>query len=682
MPETSKVGLLKRAVCSLIWSAPLLLPLVAVGGVVGGGAWGWILVVVALLVAHTLRMWRILICTFLCAFFVASAQAIRHTQELHLQRLLAEHESVSLEGVVVKEWGTGCILETGWLGVRVVLRGDAAWQVADVLRVTVQELPVLPPPVEGMFSPKRWMNEQGACENMVCLHSEKIGESWGLSRLVRLAAGMRRVLSAQLMPPGTEDDMRRQVLCALVLGEKEHAEADTLEIFRRGGCLHAFSVSGLHVGLVAAILQLLLRLLRVHPRVGRFLLLVLTGLYVLGTGAAVPAVRAYLMLAAFMCGLILRRRAVLFNTWCFVALLILVVQPWQFWQAGFRLSFVVYAAICLGVAYGMRDHPWFGPDSYIPARIRTRWERFLVVAELFVRGTVVVSLCAWLASLPLTVAMFHVVNTTSYLTNIAIAPLLPVVMGAGLAALALGWVPLLGAALHSVALKCAALLTGVVSLSASMPLSYLPAHEPAEASEALIIPIGGYGKSFCIMGNPGLVVGDITREADVRYTIEPALFHGGFNPAAAYCNPGAESRALFRRSFPAMRFPERAPGQSSATLSTPAGQYSIYYPSPEIPPTPAANMCPIVIWQRTDGMRIMYMGDAAMSTLESIPQDERQVDILILGYNPMEPMIDKTLFPSMDLQRIILLPSAAKLQLPDRAAAQPAERVGAQVLRL
>ena len=652
---------LRRACLILLWRTPLLLPLAVVGGVVCGGSIGWGIAVAALALAHLLRMRRILLCSLLCGLVVFAAQERRHRHAEEVQLYLAEHDAVTLQGVVVRELGRGCILETDWPGVRVALRGNMPWRVGDVVRATAQPLPTEPPPVQGMFSAERWMRSYGLAANLAYVSGEKVGQTYGWCRLVRAAEALRASLAERLMPPGAEDDMRCQVLCAMVLGEKERADYETMEVFRRSGCLHAFAVSGLHVGLVSGILWLLLRVCRVRPTVGRWVLLGGAGLYVLATGMAVPALRAYFMLAALAGGLIMRRRTSLFNAWCCVALGIIVVQPWQLYQPGFQLSFVVYAAICLMARYGLRDRPWFGPDSYIPARIRTRTERAVVGLELFVRGNVVISLSAWLISLPFIISQFHAVNTFSYLTNIILAPLLPIVMFCGLAALALAGVPLLGAWSHYLAVQCASCLLGAASLTGQHPAAYLPACPPAEPNAYVVMHLN-YGRSFCILGNPGMLLGNLQNAADARYRVEPLLFHGGFTPAmvASGSDCSAETLRLLRLSWPQLGVASPRPGETARRYTSRAGEFILYFPPEELPHTPAANTQPIVLWKQPDGGRILYMGDASMSTLEAMPPEERRADVLILGFNPKEPLLDAAILRSMGLNRLILLPSAAR----------------------
>ena len=661
--EHNKIAL-HRICRELVDRSPLLLSLIVVAGCIAGGVIGGCAVCMALVAGLMLHRYRTLSCALLCGGVVILSQALRTRCEQHFFPSGCAPAAVQLEGTVVATLNHGCILETGWTGVRVALySNEARWQLGDKLRVVAAPLPPTSPPVSGMFSQERWMRGQGLAARLSFLQWENTGISHGRASLMRVAGYIREALSNRLMPPGTRNDIRRQVLCALVLGEKERADESTTEIFRRGGCLHVFAVSGLHVGIVAGICWFLLRLCHVRPLFGRYVQLTLVGMYVLATGLAVPALRAYLMLAILMGGMILRRRTSFLNAWCFAAILILMLQPWQLFQPGFQLSFIVYGAICLGVRYGMGKLPWFGPDTYIPARLRTRSERLTSVVDLFVRGAVVVSLSAWLVALPLTIFQFHVVNTMSYLINILLAPLLPVVMFAGLLVLAAGWLPLLGGWIHTVALCTTGWLIALVDISGTLPGAYLPA-APAAPPMAFMAVDLGYGKSFTALGNPGLFLGDVQRLSTARYMVQPALFHAGFSPLLCVNNSESGAIQLYQQSWPQLRVLVVTPGDPPRRFSTDAGSFTIYAPPAGIPGKFAANLCPVILWERADGKRILYVGNAALSTLETIPPKQRIADVLILGYNAHEPIIDTEYVWAMRIRELILLPSTNENWMP------------------
>lgn len=651
--------------------APLFLPLVGVVGALTGDM-GWIAAVAALLSAVVLKLWRIGLALVLCVTLAWLQQDRLQRSADQLQAQLEACKVVELQGIVVRELRNGCILDAD--GVRVALRGEGVvWQLGDSVKVRAERSREQTTPVRGMFDASRWRKQQGLAADLRLVEGEYKGHPFSWAAVCGAAAAVRESLARRVMPLGTESDARRQVLCALVLGDKTHAEEETMLDFRRGGCLHAFAVSGLHVGLLAGIVWGLLRVCRVRLGVARVVILVVAGLYVVMTGFAVPAVRAYAMSAVILLGAILHRRVSLLNTWSFVALLVLLPQPYQLYNAGFQLSFVVYAAICAGARICLREKPWFGPDEYIPYRIRTSLERRISRLELALRGIVIVSLWAWLVSLPITIAQFHTLNAHSFITNILISPLLPLVMGCGLAAMVLGSVPVLGSLLTQLALCCAQCLISVVSLCGAIPAAYLPAQTPQSAGCIAVISTG-YGGSSCQLGNGGLLIAS-GNEQTARFHIEPAVFHSGLTPAALLLpRPSARRTELadvFTAAWPHLQVWDAASLSGTLTLETPAGIFRIYSPPANLPRKPMDNAAPIVVWQR-GCERVLYVGDASLLSFENLPQEERMAHTLILGRNSRMPLADAEIIRATGASRIILLPSAAGL-LQQAESLSPAE---------
>ena len=398
-----------------------------------------------------------------------------------------------------------------------------------------------------------------------------------------------------------------------MLGARDEAQLDTLELFRRGGCMHAFAVSGLHVGLVAGFGWLVFRRLRVRPSVARPLLLLLLALYVVVTGCAVPALRAYLMVAVFTLGLMLRQRVSCLNTWCAVACLFLLAQPHHLHHAGFLLSFGVYAAILGGVSLCLRrDSPWFGPDAYLPYRVQT-------AAEL--RWRSVERLLRSLVSLPVTVLYFHSFNSCAVLTNVLLSLPLSLCMACGLLALLTAWVPLLGELCMGAALLSARAVLLVVGSCATIPGSYLPAAPPAPPDTVLPVPLGNRAEG-CLLGNPGVLVICGTPPRNAPNIVRSVLSHAHARAAAVV---GA---------------PELAQGLGCAVLQpgellhTVSGTYRLF-PAPSY--LEASSQQPILQWEHA-GTHTLFVGDASALTLAELPDEVCRADEIWLGRNSVLPV--------------------------------------------
>jgi len=244
--------------------------------------------------------------------------------------------------------------------------------------------------------------------------------------IVHLRSYVRHHLEAAI--PSAEG---RTLLTALVLGDRSALDPDTREQFRRTGLMHLLAVSGLHVLLVGMVLfQLLgpiLRRLRLPWQAaegGRAMLtLLLLGLYMLVAGASVSVVRAVLMAALLIGGLLLQRSAHTLNTLGVAALVLLLVRPTQLFDVGFQLSFAAVGAI-VTLQPRLRDavpewwlaHPW--------GRAATL--------------NVVVSLGAVLGTLPVLLYHFGYASWAGLVLNLAAIPLTAGTLLAGLLSLTLG----------------------------------------------------------------------------------------------------------------------------------------------------------------------------------------------------------------------------------------------------
>ncbi len=671
MPEELLPKLLRKQ--SL--RAPFLLPLAGVTGCLLDGQW-LILSLATIVAASLLKLWRILACTLLCMAIVCVQCKLAERNKEQLDDFLDKNSHVVLEGTVERTLSRGCILNTGYLGVRVVLRGDTEWRTGERVRVLAEPQPPRPAPAVGMFDTESWMRSQGLAANLRQLSGESLGFPFSRYVILGYAERIRNALTERLMPPGTEGDIRRQVLCSLALGDKQKAEDDTLDIFKRGGCLHAFAVSGMHVGIVSGMLFGLAYLLRLPVRLRSVLILIITGIYVLITGLAVPALRAYLMIALVMLGMGLRRPVSMANIWSFSALLILMITPWQIYSAGFVLSFAVYAGIGLGVFFCMKVPGWFGPNDYVPPLLYNRWHTFIRRADLALRGTVIVSLSAWLVSAPITMGFFHTITPYSFLTNIAISPLLPIVMGCGLLSALLGGVPLLGAFLQWSALKSSAILVAVVGFFADLPMSYLSTTPPVQPHEAYVCNLG-YGNSFAVLGNPGIVVNAGNLNA-ARFTVEPLLFYSGCHPAVLIettsDNSNRGGTPLLSAKYPSMHVISADSLNNRQYINTSVGSYTIYPSPPALSRTYSRNEAPVITWQQPSGTRVLYIGSAPSIILESLTEDELRADIIVLGYNAEHPSDIRELHEITGAGLFVLLP-----EVPDDIALE--ELPGIEIMK-
>jgi len=208
---------------------------------------------------------------------------------------------------------------------------------------------------------------------------------------------------------------------ALIFGERGRLLPEVKELLQESGSLHFLAISGLHVGIFAGFVWGVLVLTGVPSPARSLLLLVLVWVYVLFTGAHVSAARAGWMVTAMVSAPLLGRQQDMVSALVAAALAILLVWPQQLFATGFQLTFVAVWAIVYLYRHVCRIlWPW---DHFV-MRVQRPEERG-ILSELWLYGRylLLLSLCVWVATLPIRMARFNTLSALTPLSNVLIWPL-------------------------------------------------------------------------------------------------------------------------------------------------------------------------------------------------------------------------------------------------------------------
>ncbi len=234
----------------------------------------------------------------------------------------------------------------------------------------------------------------------------------------------------------------------MLLGEKAALSPAQQNAFMRSGTFHIFSISGLHVGVIAAAILAVLQLLRLSRRAATITGLLILWLYVQVTGASVPAERAFLMIAFLFGSRLFRLPANSLAALVAAALLTLWLDPQQLFSAGFQMSYAVVTALIvmsapLAERWQAAWKPWRGlPEAnWGWLRHRTVW----VGREII--GAWAATWVAMIASTPSGIGYFQLFSPGALLANLLIIPLSTFAIIAGFASLLGGLCGLTGLSL-------------------------------------------------------------------------------------------------------------------------------------------------------------------------------------------------------------------------------------------
>ncbi|MBC6439416.1 MAG: ComEC/Rec2 family competence protein [Rhodospirillales bacterium] len=228
------------------------------------------------------------------------------------------------------------------------------------------------------------------------------------------AEATTRILAAL---PGPENG----IAAALLTGQRGAIDRDVLETIRAAGLAHLLAISGLHLGLVTAIIFFVVRavLAAVEPVALRAPIKTWTALvafigallYLMISGGTVPTQRAFLMTALVLLAVAIGRQAISLRLVALAAIAVMVLSPHVVTSASFQFSFAAVVAL-VAVYEALRD----------------RWPRWRVSEGPFAQLTLyfgsvlLTTLVASLATSPLVLIHFGRIATFGNLANLIAVP--------------------------------------------------------------------------------------------------------------------------------------------------------------------------------------------------------------------------------------------------------------------
>ena len=193
---------------------------------------------------------------------------------------------------------------------------------------------------------------------------------------------------------------------ALLVADTRGIPVDMRDRYATAGVVHLLSISGLHVAIIAAAVELLLQLVRVPRRAAAIAALAITTLYIAVIGAPAPAVRSGVMLGVTAVSKLAQRPT---SPWGALALgaLFPLVDPRTVLDLGYQLSVAGMAGIIASGALARR----------VIAPALDGWQRWLAT-------NLSASIVASLVTTPLVAWTFGRVSLIAPVTNLVATPLL------------------------------------------------------------------------------------------------------------------------------------------------------------------------------------------------------------------------------------------------------------------
>ncbi len=228
--------------------------------------------------------------------------------------------------------------------------------------------------------------------------------------------------------PGSDE---QAIAKALVLGDESTISQEVINDYAASGTLHILSVSGLHIGVIFYMLNLLLGFLK-SSRTGRIsrmlIILFLLWGYAFLTGLSPAVCRSVAMFSFVIIGTDLRRISSIYNSIAASVLVLLVIDPFMLAQEGFQLSYIALIGIVL-----LQPHiyKWWKIEENVPSKHLSFFQKYSQQSLRFLWGMTSVSIAAQLAVFPIGLLYFNRFPIYFLVTNLLVIPLSSIILIAG-----------------------------------------------------------------------------------------------------------------------------------------------------------------------------------------------------------------------------------------------------------
>lgn len=289
--------------------------------------------------------------------------------------------------------------------------------VDDELFIIANGAAIKPPVNPHQFDYQKYMRGLGISDQIRLTADNYFLENNSKSSVFGLAAKFRSTIISNLKKEDFGEE-ELSIIQALLLGQRNDISVDTYNDYKNAGAVHILAVSGLHIGILLLLLQLLLRPLEYLPH-GRKLKLVSIVALLWGfafiAGLSASIIRAVTMFTFVAYAIYLNRPS---NTFNILALsmffILLVISPRLLFQVGFQMSYAAVFAIVW--IYPLLQKFW-SPKNLILKKV---WQLLSVSAA------------AQLGVLPISLFYFHQFPGLFFVSNLLIVPALGIILGLGI----------------------------------------------------------------------------------------------------------------------------------------------------------------------------------------------------------------------------------------------------------
>jgi competence protein ComEC len=252
--------------------------------------------------------------------------------------------------------------------------------------------------------------------------------------------------------PGAE----RALAKALLVGYRSELDKELVTAYTNTGVIHIIAISGLHLGIIYALLIMIMKPLARRKRtrvVINVIVMLVLWIFTFICGASPSVTRSAVMFSSILVGDSMGDDNNTGNAVASSAFLLLCYDPMLIWDLGFQLS---YAAVASLLIYNQAITRIFLPENGLLAMA---W------------NSIATSISAQILTTPLVLVHFHQFPVLFILSNFVAVPVSGLILILLILIVALQWSPLLPALLSSLTAWCIRFMNNQIERIASVRFS-------------------------------------------------------------------------------------------------------------------------------------------------------------------------------------------------------------------
>ncbi|WP_406682909.1 ComEC family competence protein [Seonamhaeicola sp. MEBiC1930] len=287
----------------------------------------------------------------------------------------------------------------------------------DEIYITKTEFKSLIHPLNpNQFDYKNYLEKKYIYHQLFIKNESLLKVSSNTLTLFGIANNIRSHINSKLKRYSFKPD-ELAIINALFLGQRQDISEEVYSSYTNAGAIHILAVSGLHVGIILLILNFIFKPLERLKNGYLFKTILLVSIlwsFALIAGLSASVTRAVTMFSIVAIAMNLKRPTNVFNTLAISMLVILLFKPLFIFDVGFQLSYLAVFAIVI-----------------IDPLIYKLWKPKNKLIDIYWH-TLTITIAAQFGIIPVSLYYFHQFPGLFFISNLAIIPLLGIILGFGI----------------------------------------------------------------------------------------------------------------------------------------------------------------------------------------------------------------------------------------------------------